>query len=51
MLCALMVFGSAVPAGAQPPAGPTFTLADALARARDGSPEGAAARARVEAAG
>jgi len=51
MLCALMVFGSAVPAGAQPPVGPTFTLADALARARDGSPEGAAARARVEAAG
>ena len=48
-LCALMLFGGALPAGSQP-AGPTFTLADALARARDGSPEGAAARARVEAA-
>jgi outer membrane protein, heavy metal efflux system len=50
MLCALMVFGSAMAAGAQPPAGSPFTLADALARARDGSPEAAAARARVDAA-
>ena len=49
ILCALMLSCCAVPAGAQP-AGPTFTLADALARARDSSPEGAAARARVGAA-
>ena len=49
ILCALMLFGGALPAGSQP-SGPRFTLAEALARARDVSPEGAAARARVEAA-
>ena len=49
ILCALMLSGGAVPAGSQP-ASPRLTLAEALARARDGSPEGAAARARVEAA-
>ena len=49
ILCALMLFGGALPAGSQP-ASPRLTLADALARARDGSPEGAAAQARVEAA-
>jgi cobalt-zinc-cadmium efflux system outer membrane protein len=49
ILCALMLFGGALPAGSQS-VGPRFTLAEALARARDESAEGAAARARVDAA-